>query len=178
MARAYHGYPPVLMHLSDLDATAQAELVRRGEASPRDLVDAAIARIERHNPELGAVIIPLFEQARTTADDAPHGPFRGVPILIKDILATVGGVLYTAGLKPLREANYTAPVDSYLVAALRKAGFVIVGKTNTSEFGIVPSAEPPGWPPSRGAAARLRSGRSRTTSAGAVPTTRTSRASS
>lgn len=137
------------MHLSDLDATAQAELVRRGEASPRELVDAAIARIERHNPELGAVIIPLFEQARATADDAPHGPFRGVPILIKDILATVGGTLYTAGLKPLREAGYTSPRDSYLVAQLRRAGFVLVGKTNTSEFGIVPSAEPPAWPPSR-----------------------------
>jgi amidase len=137
------------MHLSDLDATAQAELVRRGDASPRELVDAAIMRIERHNPELGAVIIPLFEQARATADDAAHGPFRGVPILIKDILATVGGVLYTAGLKPLREANYVSPHDSYLVAALRRAGFVIVGKTNTSEFGIVPTAEPPAWPPSR-----------------------------
>jgi amidase len=137
------------MHLSDLDATAQAELVRSGTATPRELVDAAIARIERHNSELGAVIIPLFEQARATADDAPHGPFRGVPILIKDIIATVGGVLYTAGLKPLREAHYTSPVDSHLVASLRRAGFVIVGKTNTSEFGIVPSAEPPAWPPAR-----------------------------
>lgn len=137
------------MHLSDLDATAQAELVRKGEVSPRELVDAAIARIERHNPELGAVIIPLYEQARATADDAPHGPFRGVPILIKDIIATVAGTLYTAGLKPLREANFITPHDSYLVTALRRAGFVIVGKTNTSELGIVPSAEPPAWPPSR-----------------------------
>jgi amidase len=137
------------MHLSDLDATAQAELVRRGEASPRELVDAAVARIERDNPELGAVIIPLFEQARTTADNAPHGPFRGVPILIKDILSTVGGVLQTGGLLPLKRANYLAPVDSHLVATLRRAGFVIVGKTNTSELGIVPSAESPAWPPSR-----------------------------
>jgi amidase len=137
------------MNLSDLDATAQAELVRRGDASPRELVDAAIARIEKHNPELGAVIIPLFEQARETADNAPHGPFRGVPILIKDIIATVGGVLYTAGMKPLRQANYRSPHDSYLVAQLRRAGFVIVGKTNTSECGIVPSAEPPAWPPAR-----------------------------
>jgi amidase len=137
------------MHLSDLDATAQAELVRKGEASPRELVDAAIARIERHNPELGAVIIPLFEEARATADAAPHGPFRGVPILIKDIIATVKGVLYTAGMRPLREAGYTPTEDSHLVAALRRAGFVIVGKTNTSELGIVPAAEPPAWPPSK-----------------------------
>ena len=137
-------------NLSDLDATAQAELVRRGDASPRELVDAAIARIEKHNPALGAVIIPLFEQARATADDAPHGPFRGVPILIKDIIATVGGVLYTAGLKPLREANYTSP-QRQLPRRPRCAAPAssIVGKTNTSEFGIVPSAEPPAWPPAR-----------------------------
>jgi len=137
------------MHLSDLDATAQAELVRNGDASPRELVDAAIARIEKHDPELRAVIIPLFEEARQTADAAPHGPFRGVPILIKDICAQVGGVLYTAGLEPLRRANYRSPADSHLVTQLRKAGFVIVGKTNTSELGIVPSCEPPAWPPTR-----------------------------
>jgi amidase len=137
------------MHLADLDATAQAELVRRGEVSPRELVDAAIARIERDNAALGAVIIPLFDQARDAADRAPPGPFRGVPILIKDLCAQVGGVLQTSGLVPMKRAGYTAPVDSHLVTALRRAGFVIVGKTNTSELGIVPSAEPPAWPPSR-----------------------------
>ena len=137
------------MQLADLDATAQAELVRTGQASPRELVDAAIARIERDNSALGAVIIPLFEQARAEAERAADGPFRGVPILVKDICATVGGVMQTAGMLPLKRANYRAPADSYLVAALRRAGFVIVGKTNTSELGIVPTAEPPAWPPSR-----------------------------
>ena len=63
----------------------------RGQVSPRELVDAAIARIERDNPELGAVIIPLFERGARDRRAAPHGPFRGVPILIKDIVATVGG---------------------------------------------------------------------------------------
>src|SRR5207249_10260429 len=63
------------MHLADLDATAQAELVRSGQASPRELVDAAIVRIERDNAELGAFIMPRFEQAREEADLAPHGPF-------------------------------------------------------------------------------------------------------
>jgi amidase len=137
------------MQLSDLDATAQAALVRSGDVSPRELVDAAIARIERHDPELGAVIVPLFDQARAAADAAPHGPFRGVPILIKDILATIEGVLYTGGIAPLRAAGYRSPADSYLVSALRRAGFVIVGKSNTSELGIVPAAEPPAWPPTR-----------------------------
>jgi amidase len=137
------------MHLADLDATAQASLVREGTASPRELIDAAIARIERDNPELGAVIVPLFEQARATADGAPHGPFRGVPILVKDNTATVAGVPYACGMLPLKRARYTPAVDSFLVAQLRRAGFVIVGLSNTSELGIVPSAEPPAWPPSR-----------------------------
>jgi amidase len=137
------------MVLSELDATACAELVKSGHASPAELVDAAIARIERHNAELGAVIIPLYDEARAGANAAPHGPFRGVPILIKDICATVGGALHTAGLLPLKRANFHTPVDSHLVATLRRAGFVVVGKTNTSELGILPSAEPPAWPPSR-----------------------------
>lgn len=135
--------------LSTLDATACAELVKSGEASPLELVDAAIARIERHNAALGAVIEPLYAQARAQAQDPPHGPFRGVPILIKDIGATVGGALHTAGMLPLKRAGYRVPHDSHLVAALRRAGFIILGKTNTSELGILPSAEPPAWPPSK-----------------------------
>ena len=137
------------MLLSELDATACAELVKSGEASPAELVDAAIARIERHNADLGAMIVPLYEEARAAAQDPPHGPFRGVPIFIKDIVATVGGALHTAGLLPLKRAGHRVPHDSHLVATLRRAGFIIVGKTNTSELGILPSAEPPAWPPSR-----------------------------
>ncbi len=137
------------MSLSDLDATATAELVRTGQASPTEIVEAAIARIEEHDPGLGAVIIPLFDQARRDASRAPDGPFRGVPILIKDILAMVGGALHTAGMLPLKQANLVDPVDSHLVTTLKRAGFVVVGKTNTSELGILPSAEPPAWPPSR-----------------------------
>lgn len=137
------------MQLSDLDATATAELVRSGQVSPRELVDAAIARIERHNTELGAVTIPLYDAARRAAGDPPPGPFRGVPILIKDIGVMIAGVLQTAGLLPLRQAGVTAPVTSHLVTALQRAGFIVLGKTNTSELGILPSAEPPAWPPTR-----------------------------
>lgn len=138
------------MQLSALDATACAALVHAGELSPRELVDAAIARIEAANPELGAVIIPLYDEARAAASGPlPDGPFRGVPILVKDICATVGGALHTAGLLPLKQANHRVPHDSFLVAALRRAGFVIIGKTNTSELGILPSCEPPAWPPTR-----------------------------
>jgi len=136
--------------LATLDATAQAALIRTGRATPAELVDAAIARIERDNPELGAVTIPLYDEARSAAHaDLPDGPFRGVPILIKDILAQVAGAPYTAGTRPLKDAGLRSPGDSHLVAAVRRAGFVICGKTNTSELGILPSAEPPAWPPSR-----------------------------
>jgi amidase len=137
------------MLVSELDATACAELVAAGQASPAELVDQAIQRIEAHNAELGAVIVPLYDEARAAAKDPPAGPFRGVPILIKDIVATVAGALHTEGLIPLKRAGFAFPHDSHLVATLRRAGFIVVGKTNTSEFGILPSAEPPAWPPSR-----------------------------
>src|SRR5262245_26233158 len=135
--------------LSDLDATACAELVKSGDAPPAELVDAAIARIDRLNDELGAMIVPLYDEARAAARDAPHGPFRGVPIFIKDILATVAGAPYTAGLLPLKRAKFRAAHDSYLVATLRRAGFIVVGKTTTSELGILPSAALPAWTPRR-----------------------------
>ena len=137
------------MRVSDLDATACAELVRSGEATPRELVDLAIARIEKHNADLGAVIVPLYDQARADAENPPQGPFRGVPILIKDICATVGGALHTNGLAPFKQAGVRFPHDSHLVAQLKKAGFIVVGKTVTSELGILPAAEPPAWPPAR-----------------------------
>lgn len=137
------------MQLADLDATGQAELVRTGAATPRELVDAAIARIERANPVLGAVILPLYEEARATCDAAAHGPFRGVPIVIKDLGATIGGVPQAMGMLPLKRSGYRPPEDSHLIAVLKRAGFVIVGKSNTSELGIVPAAEPLAWPPTR-----------------------------
>jgi amidase len=137
------------MEFSHLDATACADLVRSGQISARELVEAAIDRIERHNPDLGAVIVPMFEQARVSLDQLPDGPFRGVPILIKDLVATVEGTLYAGGVPALQRAGYRSPHDSYLITALRRAGFVLLGKSNTSELGIVPSAEPSGWPASR-----------------------------
>ena len=77
---------------SFLDATAQAELVRSGEASPLELIDAAVNRIEKLNPELNAVIHPLFDKARAAASgDLPDGPFRGVPMVLKDLDGTSAG---------------------------------------------------------------------------------------
>jgi Amidase len=96
-----------------LDATAQADLVRGGEVSAKELVEAAIARIEAVNPRLDAVIRTWFEAARPEADgDLPDGPFRSVPILSKDVACTVAGEPTAFGLGPLREMAW--PATSYL----------------------------------------------------------------
>jgi amidase len=134
------------MELSSLDATAQAALVKKGEVSPTELVDAAIRRIEAHDGELNAVIMKRFDEARADAASVDKSaPFAGVPIVVKDIVAQVAGMPYTAGTRPLKAIGHRARRDSYLVESLKKAGFVIVGKTNTSELGILPTAEPAAW---------------------------------
>src|SRR4051794_6257348 len=133
-----------------MDATDQAELVRSGEASPTELVDSAIARIEALNPELNAVIHPLFEEGRAAAaSDLPDGPFRGVPFLLKDLGAAFAGQPLHMGMRVLKEASFMAPMDTYLAERFRAAGFVTIGKTNLPEMGIVPTTEPVAYGPSR-----------------------------
>lgn len=132
-----------MAELSDLDATAQAELVRTGEVSPSELVDDAIARIEKLNPELNAVIHPLFDKARDQARaELPDGPFRGVPMVLKDLDGHTAGDPFHCGNKALKAMNYVPGHDSYSHAKLRDAGFVFVGKTNCPEFGLLPTTEP------------------------------------
>jgi amidase len=109
-----------ISELSTMDATAQAELVRRRELTPLELVDAAITRIERVNPALNAVITPLYEEARVAAvsHDLPDGPFRGVPFLLKDLGAMQKGQPYYMGNRALRDAGFRSPVDTPLGAIL------------------------------------------------------------
>ena len=104
-----------------LDATAQAELVKTGEASPLELVDAAIARIEQLNPQLNAVIHPLFEKARTQAQaaDLPDGPFRGVPFVMKDLLGGPAGEPLHNGMQFLKRLNFVSKEDTYLSVKFR-----------------------------------------------------------
>jgi amidase len=134
--------------LAALDATAQAELVHNGDASAAELVDAAIARIEKLNGEVNAVIHPLFDRAHALVQSGvPQGPFSGVPIVIKDLDGTLAGAPYHAGNKALKAAKHVATTTSYLFEKLERAGFVIVGKTNTPEFGLMPTAEPQAYGP-------------------------------
>jgi amidase len=137
--------------LSTLDATAQAELVRKGDATPRELVSSAIERIERVNPKLNAVITPLFEKALAAADsrDLPAGPFRGVPYLMKDLAGCSAGDPFYAGMRFLRDLRWKEPEDAGIVTKLRAAGFVILGRTNVPELGPVPTTEPVAFGPTR-----------------------------
>jgi amidase len=131
-----------------LDATGQAELVRRGEVSPAELVDGAIARIEKLNPELNAVIHPLFERARgEAAGPSGDGPFRGVPFLLKDLGAELAGTPFCEG--SAFAGDYRSTETQELTERFQRAGFVICGKTNTPEFGILPTTEPHRFGPSR-----------------------------
>jgi amidase len=131
-----------------LDATAQADLVRRGEISPKELVQASIERIEAINPELDAVIRTRFDQALQEAGgDLPDGPFRGVPILFKDLGCVVAGETTAFGIGPLREV--TMPVTSYLAEQFRAAGFIPLGRTNVPELGTTVTTESRSFPPAR-----------------------------
>jgi amidase len=131
-----------------LDATAQAELVRTGQVSPLELVDAAINRVEKLNPELNAVIHPLFDRARKeAAGPLPAGPFTGVPILFKDLGCAIEGEPYHEGMKFLKDADYRSPHTDNLAKKYFEAGFVVIGRTNTPELGLVPTTEPVAYGP-------------------------------
>ncbi len=126
--------------IATLDATAQAALVRDGEVSAAELVESAIERIERLNPTLNAVVTTLYDHARAAAARPPSGPFGGVPYLLKDLVVEVEGTPFREGSEFLRDnvSTYT----SELVHRLRRAGLVILGRTNSPEFGMVPACEP------------------------------------
>ncbi len=123
-----------------LDGTAQANLVRRREVTPLELVEGTITRIERVNPSLNAVVTPMFEEARGNAQGRLEGPFAGVPYLLKDLGGIYAGVKLSSGSRLFRD--FVPEHDSDLVERLKQAGLVVVGKTNTAEFGLLPVTEP------------------------------------
>lgn len=130
-----------LEDIAYLDATAQAELVRKKKVKPLELVEGAIERIESLNPSLNAVVTPMFEYAREKASDTiSEGPFAGVPFLLKDFLAEFAGVRFTEGTAFLND--YIPKEDSELVRRYKNAGLIIVGKTNTPELAVGVTTEP------------------------------------
>ncbi len=123
------------------DGLGLAQLVKKKEISAAELCEEAITRIERVNPTLNAVITPMYDLARKAVQAIlPDGPFHGVPFLLKDLLGDFAGVPQTMGSKALK--NYIPAQDSELVRRYKKAGLVILGKTNTPEFGLKGVTEP------------------------------------
>jgi amidase len=127
-----------------MDATAQAEAVRAGDVTPTELVEGAIARIEKLNPQLNAVIHRLDEKALATAADAelPAGPFRGVPFLVKDGVCHTAGDPFHCGMQVLKDLDWHEQTDTWLAERFRAAGFVFVGKTNLPELASSVTTEP------------------------------------
>jgi amidase len=122
------------------DALGLAGLVAGGQVSPHGLLDTAMEAIAEHNPSVNAVVNLFDDQARAAIDSGlPDGPFRGVPLAIKDLWANVAGITTS---NASRLFVTVAPVDSEIVARYRRAGFVLFAKTNTPELGLSPSTEP------------------------------------
>jgi amidase len=131
-----------------LDATAQAELIARREVTAEELVEAAIDRIERLNPQLNCVIFSRYDKARAEARDPARiaaAPFGGVPFLMKDLIQTVEGEPFSWGWKPLRDAAMVARTTSYVAAKFRAAGLITLGQTTTPEWGATLSTETRAW---------------------------------
>jgi amidase len=118
------------------DALEQAAAVRRGDVSAAELLDAAIGRAEVANPELNFLVTDCFEQARETVP--ADGPFAGVPMLVKDLTET-GGIRTTFSSRAF--ADYVPAEDAAVVRRMKDAGFVLIGKSNTPEFGITAVTE-------------------------------------
>ena len=123
------------------DGLGLAELVRAKEVKASELVEEAISRIESHNPRINAVVQKMYDQARSVAKgDLPEGAFKGVPFLVKDLICTVAGIPTGSGNRLLMKIP--AAHDSEIVRRYKMSGAIILGKTNTPEFGIVPYTEP------------------------------------
>lgn len=122
------------------DAVGLSELVADGDVHPGELVEAAAERITSANPDVNAVIWDRIETARLEASSGDQrGPFGGVPILIKDLVVEEG-VPVTFGSVFLR--NYIGDATSEFRHRIARAGFIDLGRTNTPEFGLLPTTEP------------------------------------
>ena len=137
---------------SAFDGLGLAELVKKGDVSPTELVEEAIARIEKHNPKLNAVVYKMYARGREAAAALAKGrdaqrPFHGVPFLLKDILGNCEGVPTAAGCRFM--AGIPATRDDTLVVRFKHAGLIPLAKTNAPECGILPTTEPVLYGPCR-----------------------------
>jgi amidase len=130
------------------DGVGLADLVARGEVSAAELLEAAIAVVERLNPTLNAVVHKHYDAARAAiATGLPPGRLRGAPFLLKDLDLSLRGAALTEGSRLM--AGYAPDFDSTLVARYKAAGLVIFGRTNSAEFGLSFTTEPLAFGPTR-----------------------------
>ena len=130
------------------DALSLAELLRKGDVSPTELLDEALARTAEVNPKINAVIHLMEGRARDAiAAGLPEGPFRGVPFLIKDLMTAYAGEPLRCGSRLFKD--FVPRDDEELTRRYRAAGLVIFGKTNTPELGITNVTEPELFGPTR-----------------------------
>ncbi len=131
------------------DAIGLSELIRKGEITPAELVETTIHRIEQVNPKLNAVIYKMYDQARTaaaacssdaTAAKTSDSGFYGIPFLLKDLIAEDQGAPFSEGSRAVQ--SNISRLDSELVKRHKASGLILVGKTNTPEFGVLPTTEP------------------------------------
>jgi amidase len=130
------------------DGLGLAALVKKREVTAHEVLEAAIERVEALNPKLNAVITETHDQARATiANGGTEGAFAGVPFLLKDLGGAQAGVRLTAGSRFFEHAP--APADGEIVTRYKRAGLMVLGRTNTPEFGLNASTEPVLFGPTR-----------------------------
>ena len=136
------------MNSASYDAIGLADLVRRREVTPAELLEAAIARVDAVNPRINAVTQDHRDWARSMVTAGlPDGALHGVPFLIKDLYATITGTCTSNGSAFFQDN--VADHDTEMVARYRRAGMVLFGKTNTPEFGLTVTTEPRLFGPAR-----------------------------
>ena len=125
---------------SRLDALGLAELIRSGDVTDEEVLEAALTRSGEVNGRINAIVIPMIDEARASLRAGlPTGPFTGVPFLLKDLGAYYAGTRTTSGCR--FNADYVADHDSELVRRHKAAGLVIFGKAASPEFGLTTSTE-------------------------------------
>jgi amidase len=135
--------------LIEQDGLGLAEMVRDGEVKSSELIEMTIERIERVNPKLNAIIHKMYDEARRLAEKwdkeissgkGKEASFCGVPFILKDLVAEYAGAPLSEGSAAVH--GYIPKLDTELVKRQKAAGLITVGKTNTPEFGCLPSTEP------------------------------------
>jgi amidase len=134
-----------MKEFSSYDGLGLADLVKTRQVSAKELVSASIENIEALNPKLNAVIHKMYDRAMKQAENPVDGPFSGVPFMLKDLLSWFAGEPISSGSKLFK--GWIPPYDTEMVRRYRKSGVIVVGKTNTPEFGLTPYTEPEAFGP-------------------------------